>query len=358
MEQEIRFCAAPDGVRLAFATHGKGPAIVKVAHWFTHVELDWHSPVWRHWWADLGQGHRVVRYDGRGCGLSDREPQRLDLDAFTADLESVVDAARLGRFALLGISGGGSTAIRYAVRHPDRVSHLVLCGAYARGRTTRDATQQQRAEAELLRSIVSSGWDSATPVFRRVFSSLLVPDATEQQKAWLDELMQVSTSPMTAARLRQAWAEDDLTGLLSQVRTPTLVAHAYDDQLVPFDEARLLAAGIAGARLLPLDSRNHALLSTEAAWQVFVTELRAFLGAAASSPVTPREPLSGRELEVLELVAAGLANEEIAARLGLSTRTVERHLSNSYVKLNVSGRSARAAAAAYLARHRQEAAGP
>ncbi len=353
MEQEIRFCTARDGVRLAYATHGSGPAIVKVAHWFTHLELEWDSPLWRHWWTELGRGRRVVRYDLRGCGLSDRQPTNLDLDAFVADLESVVDAARLGRFGLLGISGGGATAIRYALRHPDRVSHLVLCGAYARGRNRRDATPKQRAETELLQSIVNFGWDAATPVFRRVFSSLLVPDATEQQKAWLDELMHISTSPETATRLREVWSEDDLTGLLARVTTPTLVAHSQEDQLSPFEEARLLAAGIPGARLLPLDSRNHALLASEPAWPVFVTELRAFLGAPAAAPVPPREPLSSRELEVLELVAYGLANEQIAARLGLSTRTVERHLSNSYAKLDVSGRSARAAAAAYLARHPQ-----
>ena len=279
MEQEIRFSTAPDGVRLAYGTHGSGPAIVKVAHWFTHLQLEWESPVWQHWWSELGRDHRVVRYDLRGCGLSDRQPANLDLAAFVADLESVVDAARLGRFALLGISGGGATAIRYAIRHPERVSHLVLCGAYVRGRKRRDATHKQRAETELLQSIVNSGWDAATPVFRRVFSSLLVPDASEQQKAWLDEIMQVSTSPATAARLREIWSQDDLTELLAQVTTPTLVAHARDDQLSPFDEARLLAAGIPGARLLPLDSRNHALLASEPAWPAFVTELRAFLGA-------------------------------------------------------------------------------
>ena len=351
MEQEIRFCTARDGVRLAYATHGRGPAIVKVAHWFTHLELDWNSTLWRHWWAELGRSHRVVRYDLRGCGLSDRQPPNLTLEAFVDDLESVVDAARLGRFALLGISGGGATAIRYSLRHPDRVSHLVLCGAYARGRRHRDATPKQRAESEMLQSIIHGGWDAATPVYRRVFSSLLAPDATEQQKTGLDELMHVSTSVETATRLRAIWSEDDLTELLARVTTPTLVAHSHDDQLSPFEEARLLAAHIPQARLLPLESRNHALLEGEPAWPKFLTELREFLGDPTDAPIRPREPLSPREHEVLELVATGLANDQIAAQLGLSARTVERHLSNSYLKLNVSGRSARAAAAAYLARH-------
>jgi pimeloyl-ACP methyl ester carboxylesterase/DNA-binding CsgD family transcriptional regulator len=350
VEQEIRFCTAPDGVRIAYATHGRGPAIVKVAHWFTHIEFDWRSPVWRHWWDDLGRDHRVVRYDERGCGLSDREPKRLDSDALTADLESVVDAARLGRFALLGISQGGATAIRYAVGHPDRVSHLVLCGAYARGRGKRGASPRQAAEAQLLQSIARSGWDAATPVFRRVFSSLLVPDATEEQLVWLDELMQISATPAMATRLRQAWADEDVTSLLGQVSTPTLVMHARDDQVVPFEEARRLAAGIPGARLLPLDSRNHALLPDEPAWGVFLAEICAFLGAPYAGVASPRAPLTARELDVLELVAAGLSNEQIAQRLTLSTRTVERHLSNVYAKLDVSGPSARAAAAAYRVR--------
>ena len=350
MEQEIRFCIAPDGVRIAYASHGRGPAIVKVAHWFTHVEFDWHSPLWRHWWEELGRDHRVVRYDARGCGLSDREPAAIGPQAFTADLDSVVDAASLGRFALLGISQGGATAIRYAVRHPDRVSHLVLLGAYARGRAQRDPTPQQRAEADLLQSIVQSGWDAATPVFRRVFSSLLVPDATEEQLAWVDELMRVSAKPGTAVRLRREWSTDNVTDLLSQVRVPTLVLHAHEDQVVPFDEGRRLAARIAGARLRPLDSRNHVALEGEPAWEVLLDELRAFLGAANPSHVAPVPALTARELEVLELVAAGWSNDRIADRLTLSPRTVERHLSNCYNKLNVSGRSARAAAAAYIAR--------
>jgi pimeloyl-ACP methyl ester carboxylesterase/DNA-binding CsgD family transcriptional regulator len=291
----------------------------------------------------------VVRYDARGCGLSDREPQAIGPAAFAGDLKTVVDAARLGRFALLGISQGGPTAIRYAIAHPDRVSHLVLYGAYARGRSQRDPTAKQRAEADLLQSIVRSGWDAATPVFRRVFSSLLVPDASEEQLCWLDELMRVSASPAMAVRLRREWATDNVTGLLGQVQVPTLVVHARGDQVVPFDEARRLASGIPGARLVPLHSHNHVALADEPAWPVFLEALRDFLGSTAPA-VQPRQPLTGRELEVLELVAAGLTNDRIADRLVLSARTVERHLSNSYAKLNLSGPSARAAAAAYLVR--------
>ncbi len=354
VEQQIRFCRSADGVRLAYATHGRGPTLVKVAHWFTHVEFDWHSPVWEFWWRELGRDHQVLRYDERGCGLSDREPERLSLAAFVEDLEAVVDAAGPERFALMGISQGGATAVRYAVRHPERVSHLVLCNAYSRGRLHRDLDPRQREEVELLQSLVRVGWDAAAPVFRRVFTGLLVPGATPEQMEWLEELMRVSAAPDTAMRIRGAWNDEDVTDLLARVSVPTLVLHSRGDRAVPFEEGRLLAAGIPGARFVPLESENHALLGTEPAWPVFLHELRDFLGEPAPPPVSAASSLTAREREVLGLVAVGMSNDEVGERLSLSPRTVERHLSSVYRKLDLSGKAARAGASAYLARLDQE----
>jgi pimeloyl-ACP methyl ester carboxylesterase/DNA-binding CsgD family transcriptional regulator len=356
VEQEIRFCTADDGVRLAYATHGRGPAIVKVANWVTHVEFDWRSPLWRHWWEELGRGHRVIRYDMRGCGLSDRNPEELSLDAFIGDLGAVVDAAGLDRFALLGISQGGAAAVRYAVEHPERVTHLVLCGAYARGRLQRDLTEEQHEENKLLQSIVRVGWGKPDPVFRRVFTSRFVPEASEEQMQWFDALMHVSTASEMAVRLRDTWGAVDVSDLLEKVAVPTLVAHARDEVAVPFEEGRLLATRIPGARFIPLESRNHVLLATEPAWQTFVDEVRAFLGTPRSATAQLGE-LSPREREVLRMVAQGCSNAEVADRLFISARTVERHLSNAYAKLGVSGRSARAAAAALFTRLEQGAVG-
>jgi pimeloyl-ACP methyl ester carboxylesterase/DNA-binding CsgD family transcriptional regulator len=349
VEQQIRFCTADDGVRLAYATHGRGPAIVKVANWVTHLEFDWRSPLWRHWWEEFGRGHRVVRYDMRGCGLSDRDPDELSLDAFIGDLESIVDAAGLDRFALLGISQGGAAAVRYVVEHPERVTHLVLCGAYARGRLQRDLTDEQREENELLQAIVRVGWGKPDAVFRRVFTSRFVPGASEEQMRWFDELMRVSTTPDMAVRLRDTWGVVDVSDLLDRVSVPTLVAHARDEVAVPFAEGRLLATQIPGARLVPLESRNHVLLATEPAWPMFLDEVRAFLGTPPAE-TKGLEDLSQREREVLRLAAQGYSNDELAELLFISPRTAERHLSNIYAKLGVSGRSARAAAAAVFTR--------
>lgn len=349
MEQEIRFCTAPDGVQLAYATHGRGPPLLKAPNWVTHIEQDWQSPLWRHWWEGLGRSHRVVRCDQRGCGLSDRQPEQVGFELFVSDLEAVADAAGLERFALLGISQGGAAALAYAARHPDRVTHLILCGAYARGWARRDPSPARLEEAELLQSIIRVGWGKADPEFRRVFTTRFVPEATAEQMEWFDEMMRASVTPEMAARLRTVWGEIDVTGLLTEVRTPTLVAHARGDVAVPFEEGRRLAAGITGAHLLPLESRNHVLLATEPAWQTFLDEVHAFLGTEPAPVESDLDELSARELEVLQLAAAGLANEEIAERLHLSLRTVERHLSNVYAKLRLSGRTARAAAAARLA---------
>ena len=344
MKQEIFFCTASDGLRLAYAISGKGPPLVKAGNWLTHLEFDWESPVWRHWMEGLSARHTLVRYDERGCGLSDREIGELSVDQWVADLESVVQAAGVEHFALLGVSGGGPVAVAYAVRYPERVSHLVLYGTYARGRGSWDAAQ--REQAEVLISLVRVGWAQNNPVFRRVFTNLFIPEATPEQTEWFDELQRVTTSAENAVKLRRARQEVDVADLAPLVSAPTLVMHARDDALVPFEHGRLLATRIPGARLVTLEGRNHILLANEPAWPAFLGELHAFLGVPEPVMAGALSDLSAREREVMELVAAGLSNEEIAERLFLSVRTVERHLSNVYAKLRVSGKAARAAAAA------------
>jgi pimeloyl-ACP methyl ester carboxylesterase/DNA-binding CsgD family transcriptional regulator len=351
--QEVRFCVAPGGSRIAYAVHGSGPPLVRTATWLTHLELDWESPVWRHWLTGLAERHTVLRYDERGCGLSDRDVEDLSLDARVGDLEAVVEAAGLGRFALLGMSQGGSVAVAYAARHPERVSHLVLFATYARGRLMRDPSRSAREQAQLMISLIRMGWGQDEPAFRRLFTTLFIPDASAEQMEWFDELQRVTTDAETAMRIRHARNHDDVTRDAAEITSPALVLHARDDALVPFSEGRLLATLIPGARFVPLESRNHILLADEPAWEAFRVELSAFLGPAERSPArVGLGELSNREHEVLALVADGLSNEEIAARLFLSVRTVERHLSNIYAKLRVSGKAARAAAAVRFSRSR------
>jgi pimeloyl-ACP methyl ester carboxylesterase/DNA-binding CsgD family transcriptional regulator len=346
MSHDVRFCTARDGTRIAYSVHGRGAPLVRTATWLTHLEHDWESPVWRHWLEALGERHTVLRYDERGCGLSDRDVQDFSLDTRVGDLEAVIDAAGFERFALLGMSQGGPVAIGYAARHAARVTHLVLLATYARGRLKRDPSPAAREQAKLLISLIRMGWGRDEPVFRRLYTTLFMPDATAEEMAWFDELQRVTTDPETAVLIRNARNDDDVTGTAKLVTAPTLVLHARDDALAPFSEGRLLATLIPGARFVPLDSRNHVLLARDPAWTAFRRELDAFLDAGEPAAPAALPDLSERELAVLELVAAGLSNDEIATRLVISVRTVERHLSNVYAKLRVSGKAARAAAAA------------
>jgi len=300
--------------------------------------------------TDLGKRFTVVRYDERGCGLSDRVAGEGSLDARVSDLEAVVDAADLDRFALLGMSQAGAVAIAYAHRHPDRVSQLVLYGAYARGFLARNPTSERRDEAALHLALIKVGWGRADPVFRRVFTSSFIPGATETQMRWFDELQRHSTSAEMALASSRVRSMIDVNSMASSLTVPTLVLHATDDQSVPFEEGRRLAALIKAARLVPLQGRNHILLEDEPAWARFLDEVAEFIGSSRRPTAgSSQAPLTLRELQVLRLVAEGRSNDEIAEQLSLSARTVERHLSNIYLKLSLAGKSARAAAAARLA---------
>ena len=351
VNHETRFCRSFDGVGLAYAIDGSGPPVVKASNWMTHLDYERQSPVWRHWVRELSRGRTLIRFDERGCGLSDRQFEGAPtLDTFVGDLAAVVDAAGLERFTLLALSGGGATAIAYAVKNPDRVSRLVLYGTWARGRYRRDAGETERAR--LLGELIRVGWGGTVPAFRQVFSSMYIPSAGEEQKRWYDELQQASSSGETAARLWESRNRTDVSEMAARVTQPALVLHARHDGAVPYEEGRRLASLLPGARFVTLDSDNHILQEAEPAWEAFLSEVRAFLGddEPAAAPSSDLSELSRREQEVLTLVAAGLSNEQIGERLFLSTRTVERHLSNVYAKLRLSGKSARAAAAARFSR--------
>ena len=342
MQQQIRFCKTTDGVRLAYATVGSGPPLVKAANWLSHVEYDWRTPVWRPLFERLARKRRLVRYDERGCGLSDQDVDEFSLDAWVRDLEAVVDAAGLDRFPLLGISQGGPIAIAYAVRHPERVSHLVLHGSYPSGFAKRGLTPAQLDEFRVMIDMIRIGWGREHAAFRHVFTSMFLPDGTPEQLRWFDDLQRESTSPENAARLMTAFGQLDVRDVAPLVTAPTLVLHSRGDMRMPFEEGRKLAALIPNARLVPLESRNHILLEGEPAFDHFVTEVEAFLAAdeATASPAPgPFPELTDRETEVLGLVARGLGNGHIAERLRISDKTVRNHVTNIFWKLGATTRA-------------------
>jgi pimeloyl-ACP methyl ester carboxylesterase/DNA-binding CsgD family transcriptional regulator len=347
--QQVRFCRAPDGARIAYAVHGDGPPLLISTCWLSHLQFDWESPVWRHFLVDLGKFVTVIRFDERGHGLSDWDVTDHSLEARIGDLEAVADAAGFDRFALMAMAQGGPVAISYAARHPDRVSRLLFYGSYASAATgmTAEEVEMQATFGQMIKV----GWARPDSTFRRVFTSLMIPSATEEQMRWLDDLQRVTASATTAYISLQQRIAADAEALVPGLRFPTLVLHSIGDRMNSFEYGRQLAGSIENARLVALESDNHIVLEDEPAWPVFVDEVRRFMEPDGQhSPSSKRldDLLSLRELEVLKLVAAGRDNVEIAAELHLSTRTVERHLQNVYGKLGLQGRSARIAAAARL----------
>ena len=349
--QHLRFCRSADGTRIAYARHGSGPPLVIATCWLSHLQYDWESPVWRHFLDDLGKIATVVRYDERGYGLSDWDVTDFSLEARVADLEAVIEDSGLDRVALMAMAQGGPPSIVYAVRNPGRISRLLFYNSYAAW--MRDPTPEDLALSETFQQLIEVGWARPESEFRRVFTSLMIPGATEEQMRWLDELTRVASSAQNAGAARRARTTDDVVRLLPQINAPTLVLHSRQDRMNDFDDGVLLASTIAGARLVVLETSNHILLGEEPAWHVFVDEVAAFMAedrgpATSASGGAAAALLSARELDVLRLAAQGHDNAAIAESLTLSVRTVERHLQNAYLKLGVQGKSARAAAVARL----------
>jgi pimeloyl-ACP methyl ester carboxylesterase/DNA-binding CsgD family transcriptional regulator len=336
--QRIRYLGTSDGIRLAWAEAGSGPWLVKASNWLSHLEYEWESPVWRHWIRFFADHFRYVRWDERGCGMSDRETGELSQERWTLDLEAVIAAAGVeGRFPLLGISSGAAICAAYAARHPERVSHLLLYGGYARGWAHRPDAEGRR-EHDAIVDLIRVGWGRDNPAFRQIFTSRFIPGGSDDQLSWFNELCRKTTTPEVAAELLLARSQIDVTDQLAAVRAPTLVIHARDDAVCPLEESRLLAAGIPGAQFVELDSRNHILLDSEPAWETFKEVVLEFMGLEVPQPAgedAAFAALSPREREVLVLLTEGLGNAAIGERLSISEKTVRNHISNVFDKLGV-----------------------
>jgi pimeloyl-ACP methyl ester carboxylesterase/DNA-binding CsgD family transcriptional regulator len=342
--QRIAFCRARDGVRIAVATIGKGPPLLCVAPWFSHVERDARGSIWAHWLEELSRHHTCVRYDQRGCGLSDQVVPSISFDAWRSDLEAVADTLGFKRFALFGMSQGAAIAIAYAARHPGRVSHLALLGAYARGVLRRETTPHEREVAEMFVRLVRIGWGRDNPAIRQLFTTMLLPEGTLEQQQWLNDLQHASVSPENAAASLEILNQLDVASLAEAVRVPTLVLHARGDGWAPFEEGRRLAALMPAAHFVPLDGRNHVLMETEPAWTQFVAELRAFLAGGPDSARGPHHfcgdlGLTPAEARVLWLLARGFDNAAIAAQLAKREKTVRNQVSSIMSKLRVHTRA-------------------
>jgi pimeloyl-ACP methyl ester carboxylesterase/DNA-binding CsgD family transcriptional regulator len=339
---QIRFCRSFDDVRIAYARAGQGPAMVEVATWLNHLEQDWRSPVWGPRLAELTAHYTLTRYDGRGCGLSERDVKDLTFDACLRDLEAVVDASGLKQFILLGCCQGTGLAIAYAARHPERVSHLVLYGAFARGRLRRNPSPQDLDEANTMLKLVELGWGRDNPAFRQVYTAIFIPESKPDEYRWFSDMQRLSTSPGNAIGLIRGFDAMDVTDQMSKVRCPTLVLHARNDCRVPFAEGQFVASSIPNAEFVPLESRNHILLQHQAAWRQFFVEVAQFVRnhrTADDAGESDFLDLTVREREVLDLVARGLDNAQIATRLTLSTKTVRNHINSIFSKLGTPNRA-------------------
>jgi len=282
---ERAFCTGSDGARLAYAVSGEGFPLVKAPTWMTHLDHDWTSPVYRHWLTECSRSHRLVRADMRGFGMSEWTPPRFNFEEMVNDLGQVIDAAGVEQCDLLGLSHGGAIAMAYAARHPERVRKLVLVNSYAAGWRVR-ADPEEIAWRESLLEM-----NRRQPSFRRsalgeMFITLYFPSADQELIDFHNEFFETLGPVANMEPMIQLAATVDVREELKNIRAPTLVCHAKKDGNAPITAGRQVAAGIAGARLVELDSANHILLGDEPAWPVFTREMRVFLAEGHPAEIT------------------------------------------------------------------------
>jgi pimeloyl-ACP methyl ester carboxylesterase/DNA-binding CsgD family transcriptional regulator len=343
MDQNIRFCTTSDGVRLAYAVSGAGSPLVMSATWLTHLEHQWHSLAWQPWLDGLSRDHKLLRYDSRGCGLSDRDAGDLSFESWIRDFESVVEAAAFQRFSLLATCQGGPIAIEYAARHPERVNKLILYGTYGRGRLRWTNRPNEVEKGRVLLDLTQLGWGQENHAFLQVWATAFQPGGTlEHLRSWCDQQRAATTSETAVRLLRIGW-NVDVREAARKIKCPVLVMHAERDAVVPIEEGRSLASLIPNCRFVQLDSENHMPLADEPEWPRLLDELRRFLAEPAAGTAVERDglqlkDLTPREREVLEGIAEGLDNSEIASSLGLSQKTVRNHITRVFDKICVEHR--------------------
>jgi pimeloyl-ACP methyl ester carboxylesterase/DNA-binding CsgD family transcriptional regulator len=342
MDQTIRFCTTANGVRLAYAISGEGPPLVLSATWLTHLEHQWRSLAWRPWLDIFTRDNKVLRHDSRGCGLSDRNADNLSYETWIRDLECVIDAAGFRQFAMVGTCWGGAVAIDYAARHPERVSHLLLYGAYAQGRLRRTDSPNELAKAPVLAEVTRLGWGKEDHDFVKVWASRFQPGGTREHLRSWSEQMRAATTAETAIRLLKIGWNVDVREAARKIKCPVLIVHPERDVVSPIEGGRLLASLIPNSRFVQLDSENHMLLADEPAWAHLYAEVRRFLAEPGYAPprrnTLPIDELTPREYSVLDAIAEGLDNAEIAQSLRLSEKTVRNHITRIFDKIQVKHR--------------------
>jgi pimeloyl-ACP methyl ester carboxylesterase/DNA-binding CsgD family transcriptional regulator len=339
MDRQVRFCVTGDGVRIAYAISGSGPPLVRAPHWFTHLEHDWTNPAMRPWVEDLSKRYTLLRFDQRGTGLSDREVPEITIEKQVSDFETVVDAAGYERFGILGLSQGAAFAVAYAARHPERVTHLILCGGFVRGWGMRGYPAEQIERRATQVKLIELGWGTDDPSFRQVFSSQFMPDAPIEAIRAFNDFQPRTSSAQVAARIFSANGQIDFQDEARRVRAPTLVLHGRGDLRIPHDEGRIAAGLIPGACFRTLETRNHLMMQDEPAWRELIAALEAFYAPGRKSSSNAFPSLTAREREIVDLIAAGLDNAQIAARLELSEKTVRNNITHIFDKLQVENRA-------------------
>ncbi len=343
MNQDIRFCTASDGVKLAYAVSGEGPPLVMSATWLSHLDHQWRSASWRPWLEAFSREHKLLRYDARGCGLSDWDADDLSFESWVRDFECVVEASSFQRFDLLAKCWGGPIAIEYAARHPERANRLILYGTNALGRLRWKDRPNEIEKARLLLDLTRLGWGQENHAFLQVWASYFQSGGTlTHLRSWSDQQC-TATSAETAIRLMRNGWNVDVREAARKIKCPVLILHPERDAVVPIEQGRLLASLIPDARFVQLDSENHMPLGDEPAWPRLVDEVRRFLAEPSVAPAAgrnglPLDVLTPRERAVLEGIAEGLDNAEIATSLGLSEKTVRNHITRVFDKIGVEHR--------------------